>query len=132
MAEAHFVERVRFISYTQTEERTNLSERTISRKVAAKEFPQPIPISQGRKAFIESEVDAWINEQVALARGPSAEQDDPAGEDAKVADIAPKLRGRSRVAAASVAPVLKSVASPAARRRSGRPPGRRTQATDAR
>jgi prophage regulatory protein len=66
MAEANLAER--FISYRQTSQRTNLSERSISRKVAVKEFPQPIPISPGRKAFIESEVDAWIEEQVALAR----------------------------------------------------------------
>jgi predicted DNA-binding transcriptional regulator AlpA len=58
----------RFISCRQTSQRTNLSERSISRKVAAQEFPQPIPISEGRKAFIESEVDAWIEKQVALAR----------------------------------------------------------------
>jgi prophage regulatory protein len=87
MAEENLAER--FISYRQTSERTNLSERSILRRVAVKQFPQPIPISPGRKAFIESEVDAWIEEQVALARKrpPStaaAPQPDP-GKDKRTA-----------------------------------------------
>lgn len=61
--------RLRLISMRQTEARTSLSGRSITRKVAVKEFPQPIQISERRKAFVESEIDAWIAEQLARARG---------------------------------------------------------------
>ena len=35
-------------------------------KVKATEFPAPIPLSDGRIAWIEAEVDAWIERRAAL------------------------------------------------------------------
>jgi prophage regulatory protein len=37
----------------------------LRRKVAAGEFPAPIPISERRIAWVESEVDAWLAERAA-------------------------------------------------------------------
>ena len=48
---------------------TGLSRGTIFRRVAAGEFPIPIPLGSGRAVgWIESEVQAWLAEQVEAAR----------------------------------------------------------------
>lgn len=41
-------------------ERTKLSRTTVYRKIAAGEFPPPIPISTRMVAWYESDIDAWI------------------------------------------------------------------------
>jgi len=38
-------------------------------KVAKKEFPAPIPLSPGRIAWIEEEIDDWIAERAAEREG---------------------------------------------------------------
>lgn len=40
--------------------------------VAQKQFPQPVKISGRITAFVESEIDAWIEEKVRAARGEVA------------------------------------------------------------
>ncbi|MFI5016055.1 MAG: helix-turn-helix transcriptional regulator [Hyphomicrobiales bacterium] len=37
----------------------------LRRKVAAGEFPKPIPISTKKIAWVEAEVDAWLEARVA-------------------------------------------------------------------
>jgi prophage regulatory protein len=62
-------QRIRFISPTEVENRTSLSRRSITRKVADGQFPKPIAIVGGtRIAFVEAEIDSWIADQVARAR----------------------------------------------------------------
>jgi prophage regulatory protein len=41
----------------------------LRRKVKAKEFPEPVPISDRRIAWIESEVDDWVAARVAERDG---------------------------------------------------------------
>jgi len=38
----------------------------LRRKVKAREFPQPIPVSERRIAWIEAEIDAWLDARVAV------------------------------------------------------------------
>ncbi len=63
------MEPVRLISPKEVTRRTSLSVRSIDRKVAAGKFPAPVSISDYRKAYIETEVDAWIAEHIARGRG---------------------------------------------------------------
>lgn len=44
---------------------TSLSRTTIWHKVKADEFPKPIELGGIRKAFIKSEIDAWIDSRIA-------------------------------------------------------------------
>jgi prophage regulatory protein len=48
-----------------TTEKAGFSIATLWRKVAAKEFPQPIQLGPNRVGWIESEVDAWIDARIA-------------------------------------------------------------------
>ncbi len=50
----------RLLAPSQTANRAALSYRAIQRLVQAKQFPEPVRLSAGRIAFIESEVNAWI------------------------------------------------------------------------
>lgn len=45
-----------------------LSRSTLYNKVAAREFPQPIRISERAIGFVESEVREWIGERIRLSR----------------------------------------------------------------
>ncbi len=56
------------IAMRAVEARTSLSRRTIARKIAAGEFPAPIDVTPTRIAFVEAEVDAWIEEVIARHR----------------------------------------------------------------
>ncbi|ORE97474.1 AlpA family phage regulatory protein [Aurantimonas sp. 22II-16-19i] len=56
----------KFISIKSTCERTSLSRTSLWRKVRDGKFPKPVPLGDGiRKAFVESEVTAWIAGRVA-------------------------------------------------------------------
>ena len=73
-------ERVRFISTKETRHRTNLSERTQARLVAAGKFPKPVRLCDGHRiAYVEAEIDAWIQEQLAQNRGRPAADPPPGG-----------------------------------------------------
>jgi predicted DNA-binding transcriptional regulator AlpA len=54
-----------FLTEARTAQLTTLSRATINRKVACGEFPAPIYISARRKAWRESAVRAWMDEQDA-------------------------------------------------------------------
>jgi prophage regulatory protein len=45
--------------------RTSLSRASLYRLMAQDAFPKPIPLHGVRKAFIESEVNAWIASRIA-------------------------------------------------------------------
>ena len=49
--------------------RTGLARSTIYVRVADGSFPQPIRLGARAVGWIESEVDAWIREQIAASRG---------------------------------------------------------------
>lgn len=51
---------------------TSLSRSNINLKVQAGEFPQPVTIGLSRKAFVQSEVTAWINQRIDARRGRAA------------------------------------------------------------
>ena len=53
----------------KVEARTGLSRSTIYLKVAQGLFPRPIPLGPRAVGWIESEVDAWIQQQVTASRG---------------------------------------------------------------
>ena len=54
------------LSIRETCSRTTLSRTTLWHKVKRGEFPKPIALGEGiRKAFLASEVDAWIAERMA-------------------------------------------------------------------
>lgn len=50
-------------------QRVGLSKSTIHAKIAAGEFPPPIRLSTRAVAWIEAEVDAWIEQRIANTRG---------------------------------------------------------------
>jgi len=55
----------RAIRINQVIARTGLSRTTIHREVKAGNFPNPISISKRSKAWIEREVDAWLNAKIS-------------------------------------------------------------------
>lgn len=48
---------------------TTLSESEVKRRVISQEFPQPIKVGKTRKAWVESEIFAWVKETINNARG---------------------------------------------------------------
>lgn len=58
----------RFIRRKEVQHRTGLSNTTIWRKYRAGEFPQPRQLGPNSVAWLESEVDAWINERAKATR----------------------------------------------------------------
>ena len=51
----------RFLSLKHVKERVTLSRSQINRLIQAGRFPAPYQISAGRKAWLETDVEAWIN-----------------------------------------------------------------------
>lgn len=65
----------RLISPRLASEKTSLSMRHLLREAAAGKFPAPVRLGEGRSgrlAFVESEVDDWIEERIATRRRPAA------------------------------------------------------------
>lgn len=58
----------RFLKIGDVADRVSLSTRTIRRLVQAGTFPQPILITDVRKAWLLSEVEAWMAQKIAAAR----------------------------------------------------------------
>jgi prophage regulatory protein len=53
----------------EVEARTGLSRSTIYLRIASKSFPRPITLGGGRAVgWLEQEVEAWLQEQVAASR----------------------------------------------------------------
>ncbi len=59
----------RIIRMADVQARTGLARSTIYVRVADGSFPQPIRLGARAVGWIESEVDAWIREQIAASRG---------------------------------------------------------------
>jgi prophage regulatory protein len=101
-------ERVRFISTKETRHRTNLSERTQARLVAIGKFPKPVRLCDGHRiAYVEAEIDAWIQEQLAQNRGPPAADPQPPSPPPPKdgpGDRKPAKRGRRRANNARAGP----------------------------
>jgi prophage regulatory protein len=47
-------------------DRVCMSKTTLYRRIAAGDFPKPIPIGLGGVGFLESEVDTWIESRLRL------------------------------------------------------------------
>lgn len=60
------------------EAKTGYSRATLYRKIGAHEFPAPIPLGERAVAWLESDVDHWIERRIAArcdsAAPPSAEK----------------------------------------------------------
>ena len=54
----------RFISLKKVLDLTSLSRTSLYRLQAAGTFPRSVQISEGRVAFLESEIEAWIAERI--------------------------------------------------------------------
>ncbi len=59
----------RVLRLPRVQARTGLSRSTIYVRVAQGNFPQPVRLGSRTIGWIESEVDAWIREQIAASRG---------------------------------------------------------------
>lgn len=53
--------------------RTSLSRSEIYRRMNAGDFPRPVQLSPRRVGFIKSEIDAFIDHQIALRDQPNGE-----------------------------------------------------------
>ena len=60
---------IRIIRMADVQARTGRSRSTIYQWVSDGSFPQPIRLGARAVGWIESEVDAWIREQIAASRG---------------------------------------------------------------
>ena len=56
----------KLISIREACQVTSLSRTSLWHKIKAGKFPKPVALGDGvRKAFLQSEIDAWISERVA-------------------------------------------------------------------
>ena len=60
---------IRIVRLPAVQARTGLARSTIYVRVADGSFPQPIRLGARALGWIESEVDAWIRDQIAASRG---------------------------------------------------------------
>ena len=56
----------RFLSPVVVRDRTGKSNTTLYRMINAGEFPKPVPIGKHRVAYLESEVNAWMESRLRL------------------------------------------------------------------
>lgn len=57
----------RLIRRAEVIARVSLARSSIYKRMAAGEFPRPVDIGGGRVAWLESDIDHWINERLAEA-----------------------------------------------------------------
>lgn len=62
----------RLLSYPEAAARCGLSRTHISRMVAAGSFPVPVETAPRRVAFVEAEIEAWIEKRIAARDTPEA------------------------------------------------------------
>ncbi|MEI7309690.1 AlpA family transcriptional regulator [Pectobacterium carotovorum] len=60
------------IRMTETMRRTGYSKAWLYRLINQERFPQPVKIGSRSIAFVESEVDEWIDQRIAESRGEVA------------------------------------------------------------
>lgn len=70
---------IRVMDAAATAAKTGLNARTLleRRWRRAHDFPEPVPLSERKRGFLESEVDQWIERRAAL-RDPAAPDKPPA------------------------------------------------------
>ncbi|HDL7644940.1 TPA: AlpA family transcriptional regulator [Yersinia enterocolitica] len=61
-----------FIRLPDVQRRTGYSKAWIYRLIKQERFPKPVKIGSRSVAFIESEIDEWINQRIAESRGTAA------------------------------------------------------------
>ncbi|CAM2143649.1 prophage regulatory protein [Pararobbsia alpina] len=52
----------------QVTAKVSLGKTTIYRMISTGDFPKPFPITENRVAWVESEVDEWLEARVSAAR----------------------------------------------------------------
>ncbi|MBK5142875.1 AlpA family transcriptional regulator [Budviciaceae bacterium BWR-B9] len=60
------------IRLPEVQRRTGYSKAWIYRLISQKRFPQSVKIGTRSIAFIESEINEWINQRIAESRGEAA------------------------------------------------------------
>ena len=64
----------RFISMAEVIDKVGLSQTHLYRKINAGTFPKPVPLGPMKVAFVESEIDEWMDERLrARGRGEGAD-----------------------------------------------------------
>jgi prophage regulatory protein len=58
----------RFLRLPQVKQRTGLSRSSVYAKVSLRKFPAPINLGTRAVAWIESEIEEWINDRVKASR----------------------------------------------------------------
>ncbi|EGY6543077.1 AlpA family transcriptional regulator [Escherichia coli] len=61
-----------FIRLSEVQRRTGYSKAWIYRLIKERRFPQSVKIGSRSIAFIESEIEEWINQRIAESRGEVA------------------------------------------------------------
>ncbi|ECZ2621515.1 MULTISPECIES: helix-turn-helix transcriptional regulator [Enterobacteriaceae] len=61
-----------FIRLSEVQRRTGYSKAWLYRLISENRFPQPVKIGSRAIAFIESEIDEWINQRITESRGEVA------------------------------------------------------------
>ncbi|MBW5821446.1 helix-turn-helix transcriptional regulator [Yersinia enterocolitica] len=61
-----------FIRLSDVQRRTGYSKAWIYRLIKQERFPKPVKIGSRSIAFVESEIDEWINQRIAESRGTAA------------------------------------------------------------
>ncbi|MFK3708295.1 dipicolinate synthase [Klebsiella michiganensis] len=61
------------IRFSEVQRRTGYSKAWLYRLMGQKRFPSAIKIGSRSIAFIESEIDDWINQRIAESRGDLSE-----------------------------------------------------------
>ncbi|MEI7063213.1 AlpA family transcriptional regulator [Dickeya chrysanthemi] len=63
---------ISLIRLSEAQGRTGYSKAWIYKLIAQGRFPQPVKIGSRSIAFVESEIDDWINQRIAESRGEVA------------------------------------------------------------
>ncbi|HCI6069223.1 AlpA family transcriptional regulator [Leclercia sp.] len=63
---------LKFIRLSEVQRRTGYSKAWLYRLMSQKKFPSSVKIGSRSIAFIESEIDEWINQRIAESRGDVA------------------------------------------------------------
>ena len=58
----------KFLRISDVKERTGLSRTSVYRLMREKDFPQSIPLGEQMVAWIEQEVEQWIDDRIKAAR----------------------------------------------------------------
>lgn len=56
---------MQLISFKEVQKRLSIGRTALWKLTKLDNFPKPIKVTVGRKAFIETEIDAWIEERAA-------------------------------------------------------------------